>query len=60
MFLKKLKLIGFGCSELNIYVDMALIEDVMIISEILGFRVVIGRSMFDDEPQLCIYDDYLE
>lgn len=58
--LEETKVNRFGCSELNIYVDMALIEDVMIISEILGFRVVIGRSMFDDEPQLCIYDDYLE
>ena len=58
--LEKTKINRFEKCELNIYVDMALIEDVMIISELLGFRVVIGRSMFDDEPQLCIYDDYLE
>ena len=58
--LEKTKINRFEECELNIYIDMASIEDVMIISELLGFRVVIGRSISDDEPQLCIYDDYLE
>lgn len=58
--LKETKVNRFGRSELNTYVDMASIEDTMIISDLLGFRVIIGRSLFDDEPQLCVYDNYLE
>ena len=58
--IEKTELDRFGNSESNIYVDMALIEDVMILSDLLGYRDIIGRSLFDDEPQLCIYDNYLE
>ena len=58
--IKKTELDRFGNSESNIYIDMISIEDSMILSDLLGYRVIIGRSLFDDEPQLCIYDNYLE
>ena len=58
--LEETKVNRFGCSELNIYVDMTSIEDSMILSDLLGYSVIIEKSLFDDEPQLCIYDNYLE
>ena len=51
---------SFGRIESNLYVDMTSIEDSMILSDLLGYRVIIERCVFDDSPQLCIYDDYLE
>ena len=50
----------FGRIESNLYIDMTSIEDSMILSDLLGYRVIIERCVFDDSPQLCIYDNYLE
>ena len=58
--IEKTELDRFGNSESNIYIDITSIEDSMILSDLLGYRVIIGGSLFDDEPQLCIYDNYLE
>ena len=57
---KKTEKNSFGRIESNLYIDIESIEDTMILSDLLGYRVIIGRSLFDDEPQLCIYDNYLE
>ena len=57
---KKTEKNSFGRIESNLYIDMTSIEDSMILSDLLGYRVIIGRSSFDVEPQLCIYDNYLE
>ena len=51
---------SFGRIESNLYVDMTSIEDTMILSDLLGYSVIIERCGFDDSPQLCIYDNYLE
>ena len=56
---KKTEKNSFGRIESDFYIDIASIEDTMILSDLLGYRVIIGRSLFD-EPQLCIYDNYLE
>ena len=57
---KKTEKNSFGRIESNLYIDMTSIEDTMILSDLLGYRVIIERCVFDDSPQLCIYDNYLE
>ena len=57
---KKTEKNSFGRIESDFYIDIASIEDTMILSDLLGYRVIIERRAFDDSPQLCIYDNYLE
>ena len=57
---KKTEKNSFGRIESNLYIDIESIEDTMILSDLLGYRVIIEGFGFDDSPQLCIYDNYLE